>query len=86
MLEPAMTIRVDCYAGYKGEETPRRLFLGDRLVEVAEVLDRWLAPDHSYFKVMATDGTKYIVRRGVEEGRWELIMFERPEGRSRNQG
>jgi hypothetical protein len=51
-----MRIRVECYAGYRGEETPRRFFLGERAVEVREVVDRWLAPDHRYFKVRGSDG------------------------------
>ena len=44
-------IRVECYAGHRGDETPQRLFLGEREVEVVEVLDRWLAPSHRYFKL-----------------------------------
>ena len=63
-----LTVRVDCYAGYKGEETPRRFCLGERVVEIVELLDRWLAPDHAYFKVRGDDGGS---------GRWELTMFER---------
>ena len=46
-----MKIQVECYSGYRGEETPRRLTFGVREIEVAEVLDQWLAPDHRYFKV-----------------------------------
>ena len=36
--------RVECYAGHKGEETPRRFFFGEHRIEVAEVIDRWLVP------------------------------------------
>jgi len=38
------TIGVECYAAHRGEQTPRRLILGDGQVEVAEVLDAWLGP------------------------------------------
>lgn len=69
-------VSVDCYAGYRGEETPVRLRLGDRLVEVDEVLDRWLAPDHRYFKVRTGEGI-YILRNDITSGQWELTMFER---------
>ena len=48
-------VEVDCYSGYRGEETPQRFRLGDRKVEVQEVLDRWLAPDHRYFKIIGDD-------------------------------
>ncbi|MFQ5984994.1 MAG: hypothetical protein ACE5LL_05700 [Alphaproteobacteria bacterium] len=72
-----MIIRVECYAGYRGEETPRRFFLGERRVEVVDVRDRWLAPDHRYFKVEGDDGGVYILRHDVESGSWELTMFDR---------
>jgi hypothetical protein len=81
----AMTVRVECYAGYRGEETPRRFHIGTRKVEVAAVLDRWLAPDHRYFKVRGDDGDLYILRHAVESGRWELTLYRRgntPEGAS----
>lgn len=75
MDEPEFAIRVECYAGYRGEETPLRLYLGTRKVEVAAVLDRWLAPDHRYFKVKGDDGGIYIIRHDVPAERWELAMF-----------
>jgi len=36
-----MDVKVDCYAGYRGEETPRRFEIGGRRVRVVEVIDRW---------------------------------------------
>lgn len=72
-----MAIRVECDAGHRGEETPRAFSLGDRRIEVVEVLDRWLAPDHRYFKVHGDDGGLYIVRHDVASGLWELTLFER---------
>ena len=71
-----MVVRVECYAGYRGEETPRRFHLGERTVEVAEVLDRWLAPDHRYFKVRGDDGARYILRHDPDSGDWELTLYE----------
>ena len=72
-----MNIRVECYAGYRGEETPRRFFIGDRRVEVADVIDRWLAPDHRYFKIGGDDGAVYILRHDTGAESWELTMFDR---------
>ncbi len=72
-----MIIRVECYAGYRGEETPRRFFLGARPVEVVDVIDRWLAPDHRYFRVGGDDGAVYILRHDIGSERWELTMFDR---------
>jgi hypothetical protein len=50
-----MHLSVECYAGHRGEETPRQIRFGDRVVEVREVVDRWLAPEHRYFKVTGDD-------------------------------
>lgn len=72
-----LAIRVECYAGHRGEEPPRALIIGSRRVEVTEVLDRWLAPDHRYFKVTGDDGDVYIVRHDPAADRWELTMFSR---------
>ena len=47
---PFAIVDVECCAGYRGEETARRFRLGKRHVEIAGVIDRWLAPDHRYFK------------------------------------
>ncbi len=57
-----MRIKVECYSGYRGEETPRRLLVGEKPIEVVDVLDRWLAPDHRYFKCLGADDATYIVR------------------------
>lgn len=70
-----MRIQVECYAGYRGEETPRLLRFGGRTVEVAVVLDRWLAPDHRYFKVTDGTGATYIVRQEMSTGTWDLVSF-----------
>jgi hypothetical protein len=70
-------IRVECYSGHMAEETPRRVSFGARRVEVVRVLDRWLAPDHRYFKVEGDDGGTYLLRHDVAAHRWELTMYER---------
>ena len=73
---PPLSVRVECHAGYRGEETPIRCWLGERVVEVAEVIDSWLAPDHRYFKVRA-EGDTYILRNDITSGEWELTLLER---------
>ena len=72
-----MKLDVTCHAGYRGEETPRRLTLGGRTVEVVEVLDRWHGPDHRYFKVAGDDGATYILRHEPPSGSWWLTLYER---------
>ena len=82
MESDVLRIGVECYAGYKGEETPRTIVLGGRRIAVADVIDRWLAPDHRYFKIRGDDDHLYIIRQDVESGDWMLTMFERGSGRS----
>ena len=65
-----MKIRVECYSGYKGEETPRRLIIGEQEIGVVKVLDQWLAPDHRYFKVEGDNGSIYIVRHDMTSLQW----------------
>lgn len=70
------TIQVECYAGYRAEESPRRFFIGHRKIEVSEIIDRWLDPNHSYFKLRGDDGGIYILRYEQASDIWELIMFD----------
>ena len=72
-----ISIRVECYAGYRGEEAPRRFYLGDQAVEVVEVRDRWLCPEHRYFKCRGADDSIYILRQDVSADRWELTHYIR---------
>ncbi len=69
-------IRVVCYEGYRAEETPRAILLGDRRVEVAEILDRWRGTDHEYVKFRSPDRTIYLIRLSRETQEWELTMME----------
>lgn len=80
--EPLLAVGVECYAGHRGEQTPRTLILGERRIAVADVVDAWLAPDLRYFKVTGTDGNTYLVRHDERSNTWELTMFrtERPGG------
>jgi len=65
-------IRVECYAGSRANEAPRRIFIDDRTVDVVEIVDRWLAPDHRYFKFTGDDGRTYIIRHDISGETWEL--------------
>ena len=71
-----MEVRVSCHAGYRGEETPVAFRLGERTVTVEEVLDRWLSPDHRYFKIRGDDRSIYILRHDSEKWVWELVFFQ----------
>ena len=75
-----LTVGVECYAGHRGEQTPRTLILGGRRIAVAEVVDAWLAPDYRYFKLRDADGDTYLVRHDERSGSWELTMFRAQHG------
>lgn len=68
---------VTCYAGYRGEEEPREFSISERKIHVVELLDRWLSPDHRYFKVRGSDGDIYILRHDFATNEWDLTMFAR---------
>lgn len=70
--ESPLVVKVVCYAGYRAEETPRRFYLGERCIEVSEVLDRWRDPTHTYFKLRGDDDGIYILRYSIEQDIWEL--------------
>jgi hypothetical protein len=69
-------VRVECYAGHRGEQTPRRLSFDGRSVQLLEVLDCWLGMDHRYFKMLGDDGATYILRHDTASQRWEMIMYQ----------
>jgi hypothetical protein len=70
-----MKLKVECYAGHRGEEEPRVFFLDRRRVAVIAVVDRWLSPNYRYFKVQADDGGIYILRHDESTDQWDLTFF-----------
>ena len=54
-----MKILVECYAGYRGEQEPR-------------AFDRWLSPEHRYFKVRVDDGRMLVLRHDSATSEWEV--------------
>ncbi|MFO7965657.1 MAG: hypothetical protein R6U50_17155 [Desulfobacterales bacterium] len=70
-----MKVAVSCDAGGSGEETPRRFRLGDRKVEVAQILDRWPAADHWYYKIRGDDDSIYILRHDLITNEWEMTFY-----------
>jgi hypothetical protein len=70
-------VEVVCYSGHKEDERPIRFGLGVRDYLVEEVLDQWYGPQDNFFKVQASDGNIYILRRHSAnlEGEWSLESF-----------
>lgn len=72
-------IRVECYAGHKADEAPRRFALEDAWLEVVEVIDRWYQveslpewPAADYFKIRAADEREYLLKHDHETDEWFL--------------
>jgi len=70
-----MKITVQCYSGYRADETPRSIQFDSLVVEVKEVQDRWISTDHRYFKVIGDDDATYIIRQDTVSNSWELTYF-----------
>jgi len=72
-------LRVECYAGYKGDQYPLRFSLRDRVLEVEEVADQWYSPSEKYFKVRASDGNLYILCHNEDNDSWEMSAFRKED-------
>ena len=72
----SLEIKVECHAGYRGEETPVRSYLGKRCNEVLEALNRWLAPSHCYFTLRGDDQGVNILRHSTYDNVWEMTLFD----------
>ena len=68
---------VEAYAGYKGEPSPRAFVYGGVRREIVHLADTWYTDHHCCFRVTASDGLRYVLRREFDTGLWELVMQER---------
>lgn len=73
-----MLLHVESRPGPYGDMEPVAFLLGNQRIEVLQIVDRWIARDHSYFKVHASDRGLYILRFTPSERQWELTLFQSP--------
>ena len=71
-------LRVECYAGYKGDERPVKLQIDEHMVEITEIEDRWYSPGATYFRVLLANGERYVLRREDAQDTWTLEAFRSP--------
>jgi hypothetical protein len=64
-------IRVEC----RGAAAPLRFVLGERTIEVDDLLDRWYGDEADYFRVRGADGDLYVLKWLRGDARWELSGF-----------
>jgi hypothetical protein len=74
-LSPWQPVEVECYSGYRAEETPRAVTLGRRRLEISAVLTRERRSDRKtrrYFEIFGcrlADGRALLLEKS-EEGAW----------------
>jgi hypothetical protein len=79
-----MRVKVEAYSGYTGNERPLRFTLGDRTIEVREVIDRWYGESARYFRVSTDDGDAYVLKYSERDDAWELVSFTRKGSQGTN--
>jgi hypothetical protein len=68
--------RVTAYSGYRGEESPRALFINDETITVVEILDMWLEESLSermrkkFFIVKTNDDQLYKIYIDEKISEW----------------
>jgi hypothetical protein len=84
-------IVVECYSGYKGEETPRFFSYQNRRCEILEILDRWYEGGidpagllHNYFKIRIREGEIFLLRYTPRFQTWTLCRKIPAPGFSNN--
>jgi hypothetical protein len=76
---PAEKMRVLCYSGYKGEETPRAIMVGEKEITVEKILSRKRISDaetgriREVFTAKTDRGAVEIARD--EYGEWTVVFL-----------
>jgi hypothetical protein len=78
-----LRVSVECYAGYKGDERPVRVHLGNTAMAVESVEDRWYSPGATYFCIAVEGGDRYVLRREEAQDVWSLSAFRAETKRAR---
>ena len=68
-------VQVISYSGYKADESPRLLKLGDNLLPIEQIEDRWYSPGATFFRVLVDDGDRYVLRHDEAQDVWSLAGY-----------
>jgi hypothetical protein len=66
------SVEVECFAGYRADERPVRLKLGQQTLEIVEVEDRWYSPGETFFRVRVECGDRYVLKHAEAQDIWSL--------------
>ena len=72
---PEQLVRVECYAGHRADERPARIVFETQSMEITELEDRWYSPGATYFRVLARNGDRYVLRHDDAQDVWSLTAF-----------
>ena len=70
-----MRVKVEAYSGYTANERPQRFTLGERTIEVRDIVDRWYGEQERYFRVSTDEGDMYVLKYSERDAAWELVSF-----------
>jgi len=76
---PEEKIEVIAYSGYRGEETPRTIFLHGERIEVFEILNQWIeerSGDRArkrFYQIKGSDGNLYTIYFDEKTMEWFCI-------------
>ena len=71
-------IEVECYAGHKADQTPRRFLSEERWIDVEEVVDcryqveSMAESSRRILEVQGTDRHDYLIKHDLESDKWFL--------------
>ena len=71
-------VEVISYAGYKADESPRFLKLGETTLPIVAVEDRWYSPGETFFRVRIETGDRYLLRHVETQDIWTLEGYRSP--------
>ena len=66
------SVEVISYSGYRADESPRALKLGDTLLPITQIEDRWYSPGETFFRVLTQAGDSYLLRHVEAQDTWTL--------------
>lgn len=73
------TVKVECYSGFRADERPLRILFASQTLQVTEVEDRWYSPGATFFRVLTSNGERYVLRREDAQDVWTLTAFRPAE-------
>ncbi len=63
---------VQCYSGYRADESPRHFVLDGNELRVRRVLAEWREPESRHFTIRADDGKDYLLRQEMGSDSWQV--------------